>query len=429
MASWHSFVFDKKQYGHCFACVQWFKEYPNNSLFKNPSSVYYAKVFKLPSPATFIPVQRIQSLVMHDHSRRKELGFARLRVEHNGSKHNFVIVDQKVTPLLGLKSSQSMGLVKIMVSGVDTTDNNINAVPENVSSDSVLSPFADVFQGVGCLPGEYNIQLDKEGHPMVHPPRRVPVPKKKAMKAELDKMVTNKIIVPLTVPTDWVSSVLAVPKKDGSVRICLDPKDLNTAIKRSHYPLPTVDDVTSLLTKAKVLNVMDAKSGFWQVKLSESSSYYTTFNTPFGRFRWWRMPFGISSTPEVWQRKMNEAIQDLCGVEVIADDFLVGGFGDTVLEAIKDHDQNLTAFLQRCRKLNLTLNPQKVKLRMSEVPFMGHLLTADGIITDPNKVRAIKDMSTPTDVKSRCVVLKLKMLSGVGFPFIKLRALFVKSQC
>ena len=400
---------------------------------------------------------------MHDHSKRKALGFARLRVEYNGSKHdlNFVIADQKVTPLLGLKSSQGMGLVKIMVSGFDTTVNNINAVPEqavpeNVSSDSVLSPFADVFQGVSCLPGEYSIQLDKEVRPVVHPPRRVPVPKKEAMKAELDKMMTNQIIVPVTEPTDWVSSVLAVPKKDGSVRICLDPKDLNTAIKRSHYPLPTVDDVTSRLTKAKVFSVMDAKSGFWQVKLSESSSYYTTFNTPFGRFRWLRMSFGISSAPEVWQRKMNGAIEGLCGVEVIADDFLVCGFGDTVLEAIKDHDQNLTAFLQRCRKLNPTLNPQKVKLRMSEVPFMGHLLTADGIITDPNKVRAIKDMPIPTDVKSlkrslgmvnsqssfqtypvylsRCVVLKLKMLSGVGFPFImrlsrKLRVLFVKPQC
>ena len=161
-----------------------------------------------------------------------------------------------------------------------------------------------------------------------------------------------------------------------------------------------MDDVTSRLTKAKLFSVMDAKSSFWQVKLSESSSYYTTFKTPFGRFRWLRMPFGISCAPEVWQRKMNETIEGLCGVEVIADDFLVCGFADTVLEAIKDHDQNLTAFLQRCRKLNLTLCPQKVKLRMSEVPFMGHLLTADDIITDPNKVRAIKDMPTPTDVRS-----------------------------
>ena len=112
------------------------------------------------------------------------------------------------------------------------------------------------------------------------------------------------------------------------------------------------------------------------------------------------MPFGISSAPEVWQRKMHEAIEGLLGVEVIADDFLVCGFGDTVDEAVKDHDQNLTAFLQGCRELNLTLNLQKIKLRLSQVPFMGHLLTADGVVTDPNKVRAIRDMPTPTDVKS-----------------------------
>ena len=126
----------------------------------------------------------------------------------------------------------------------------------------------------------------------------MPVPKKKAMKTELDQMVADKIVTPVTEPTDWVSSILAVPKKDGSVRICLDPKDLNTAIKRSHYPLPTVEDVTSRLTNAKVFNVLDAKSGFWQVKLTENSSYVTTFNTPLGRFRWLRMPFGISSAPE-----------------------------------------------------------------------------------------------------------------------------------
>lgn len=80
----------------------------------------------------------------------------------------------------------------------------------------------------------------------------MPAPKKKAMKREFDKMVADEIIIPFTEPTDYVSSVLAVPKKDGSVRICLDPKDLNIAIKRSHYPLPSVEDVISRLTNAKV---------------------------------------------------------------------------------------------------------------------------------------------------------------------------------
>ena len=97
---------------------------------------------------------------------------------------------------------------------------------------------------------------------------------------------------------------------------------------------------------------------------------------------------------------MHGSIEGLQGINVIADDFLVCGYGDTVDEAVTDNDQNLTAFLQRCRELNPTLNPQKIKLRHSQVPFMGHLLTSDGVVTDPNKVRAIRYISTPTDVKS-----------------------------
>ena len=91
-----------------------------------------------------------------------------------------------------------------------------------------------------------------------------------------------------------------------------------------------MDDVTSPITKAKGFCVIHAKSGFCQVKLSESSSYYTSFNTPFGRFRWLRMPFGITSAPEVWQRKMNDSIEGLRGVEVLADDFYCVGL-ETVL--------------------------------------------------------------------------------------------------
>ena len=133
------------------------------------------------------------TLVMHDHSRRKALGFTRMKVEHNGSKHelSFVIVDQKVTPLLGLQSSKGMGLIKILVSSANTPINNVIETPkqdpvvsEDVTNDPVLSPFVDVFQGIGCLPGEYNIQLSKDAHPVVQPPRKVPVPKKESMKTD-----------------------------------------------------------------------------------------------------------------------------------------------------------------------------------------------------------------------------------------------------
>ena len=141
------------------------------------------------------------------------------------------------------------------------------------------------------------------------------------------------------------------------------------------------------------------------MNLSENPTYLTTFNTPFGCFRWLRMPFGISSALEIWQRKMHEAIEGLQGVEMIGDDFLVCGFGDTVDEATKDHDQNLTAFIQRWREFNLTLKLQKIRLRLSQVPFIGHLLTAGGVVTDLNKVRTLRDIPTPTDFKSSEIFL------------------------
>ena len=112
------------------------------------------------------------------------------------------------------------------------------------------------------------------------------------------------------------------------------------------------------------------------------------------------MQFGIKSAPEVWQRKAHEFIEGLDGVEVVMDDFLVVGCGDTVEEAMTNHDQNLFALLDRARERNLKLNSEKIHLRLQEVPFMGHLLTPQGLIPDPAKVEAIVNMPVPTDVKS-----------------------------
>ena len=143
--------------------------------------------------------------------------------------------------------------------------------------------------------------------------------------------------------------------------------------------------------------VLDVRHGFWHVQLDEASSFLTTFNTPFGRYRWKRMPFGICSAPEVFQRRMHEVIEGLQGVEVVADDFVVVGFGNAE-EATQDHDRSLRAFLQRCEERNLKLNDQKLKLRMQEVPFIGHVATADGLCVDPSKVQAIMEMPPPDDV-------------------------------
>ena len=123
--------------------------------------------------------------------------------------------------------------------------------------------------------------------------------------------------------------------------------------------MPTIEEIATRLNGAKLFSVFDASNGFWQVELDEESGMLTTFNTPFGRYRWKRMPFGINSAPEVWQRRMREHIEGLKGVEVIADDFVIVGYGNTPAEWQSDHDQNVCAFLNHCRERNLKLNEKK----------------------------------------------------------------------
>lgn len=111
-------------------------------------------------------------------------------------------------------------------------------------------------------------------------------------------------------------------KEKQKATLCLDPKDLNHAIQREHYPLPTIEDIATRLHGTKVFTKLDVRNGFWHVALDEDSLFLTTFYTPFGRYRWRRLPFGISSAPEVLQRKTHELIDGLSGMEVVADDFI-----------------------------------------------------------------------------------------------------------
>ena len=119
--------------------------------------------------------------------------------------------------------------------------------------------------------------------PVVHPPRQIPYMLRDKVKAELDRMERMGIITKVEQPTKWVSPIVVVKKPNGDVRICLDPVDLNKAVKREHYPLRTMEDVGATLSDVRVFPTLDATSGFYQIRLAEESTWLTTFNTPFGR--------------------------------------------------------------------------------------------------------------------------------------------------
>ena len=161
--------------------------------------------------------------------------------------------------------------------------------------------------------------------------------------------------------------------------------------------MPTLEEFLPTLSQAKIFTVLDAKDGFHQVKLDEASLQLTTFWMPFGCYRYLRMPFGISSAPEEFQRRMHATLQGLPGVKVIADDILVFGSGATDEEC---HDANLDRLLQRAQEKNLKFNKKKLRLCLPEVTYMGHRLTKEGLSPDTLKIKAIQEMPRPDSKKA-----------------------------
>ena len=159
--------------------------------------------------------------------------------------------------------------------------------------------------------------------------------KRDAVYNELQRMMKLGVITSVKEPTVWVNSMAIVYKSDGNIRICIDPKYLNKAIRREHYSMATLEDIAARMPKAQIFSRVDATSGYWKIKLSEHASKLITINTTFGRFCYLVMHFRISSASEIWQRAMVDEFGDLDGVEIAANDILIWG------ENHEQHDERL----------------------------------------------------------------------------------------
>ena len=258
------------------------------------------------------------------------------------------------------------------------------------------SPFArypSLFQGLGKLEGAYTIQLEEGAKPYATTvPRRVAIPLLKPVKEELARMVKLGVISPVREPTTWCAGMVVVPKGNQRVRICVDLTHLNRSVRRERHPLPAVEQSLAQLAGARVFTTLDANSGFWQIPLDRQSALLTTFITPFGRYCFHRLPFGITSAPEHFQRRMSDILTDLDGVVCMMDDVLIHGCTP------EEHDARLEKVLQRLHDTGLTLNLQKCQFSQSEVKFLGQVVNKDGIHPDPDKVRAIQEVQPPKTV-------------------------------
>ncbi|UYV78262.1 K02A2.6-like, partial [Cordylochernes scorpioides] len=352
--------------------------------------------------------------VMQERSNNLDISNARL--ENFGGVILKPIVNINQKPLLSAKTIEDLNLV--------TKHDAVYHLANSSCSraESIINKYEDVFKGLGMLPKEYHIEIEKEATPVQQHPRRIPIGLKAEFKRKLDDLEGRGIIERVQKSSSWISNLVLV-KKQNKLRVCLDPRDLNKVIKRPHFQIPTIDEILPSLNNAKIFTVIDAKDGFWQVKLDSQSSDLTTFWTPFGRYKWLRMPFGISAAPEEFQRRLHEVIEGLEGVEVIADDILVFGKGNTTEDAIRDHNIKLEQLLKRARERNLKFNKDKIRLCSNHVNYMGHILSDEGLRPDPGKVEAIKAMSRPQNHRFQPADLQRYLpvaavvpdASGVGF--------------
>ena len=187
-------------------------------------------------------------------------------------------------------------------------------------------------------------------------------------------------------PTQWCAVMVVVPEKSGEVRTCIGLKALNNNVPREVHPIPKVAETLAQLAGANIFSKLDANSGFWQIPLSDDSRLLTTFVTTNGCYK---LPFGISSAPELFQKRMQSILEGLKGALCHMDDVLIFGSNKD------ENDKNLLAALESA---GVTLNPNKCEFYKGSIKFLGHVIDKDGIRADPSKTQAIVQMEAPQSV-------------------------------
>ena len=307
------------------------------------------------------------------------IGEATARLVYKGTECTqpiFVVRNVKQN-LLGFHAIQALQILK-----------DVNAVTQ-----SIPEQLPTLFTGLGTLKGKpYEICLKPEAQPFaLYTPRNVPLPLRQKVIEELSRMQSLGVISPVEEPTPWCAGMVVVPKKSGAVHICVDFQPLSDNVLRKVHPLPNVDENLAQLAGAQVFSKLDTNCGFWQIPLSEQSRMLTAFITPFGRFVFNKLSFGISSAPGHFQRRMQQIHNGQEGTICHMDDMLIHGRDQ------QEHDARLNGALKRIQEAGLILNPDKCKFSQDKLTFLGHVIDGRGISPDPSKTNAVLGMESPTN--------------------------------
>ncbi|XP_039307927.1 uncharacterized protein K02A2.6-like [Solenopsis invicta] len=296
----------------------------------------------------------------------KPIGKVKLRCKNTDRDEvlEFIVVDLNVKLILGLPSIQKLGYIK-----------HINNIQINSEKEKFIQSNIDIFTGLGTFKDTCTITLKKNSEPVARPCRR------------LEK---QKIIAKVNGASEWVNSLVIIEKPNKTLRLCLDPQELNKCIEREFFEIPSFEEINSKLSGKQYFLVLDFKNGFYQVKLDSESSKFTVFSTPFGCYKFLRLPFGIKTAPEIFQKINQKNFGDIDNVIIYFDDLLIAA------NSKEEHDKILHKVIDRAREIDVKFNKEKVQYRKTEVKYMGHIFNREGMRIDKDRIRAIDELKTPT---------------------------------
>ena len=288
------------------------------------------------------------------------------------------------------KSCENESKVKIDRSNL--SENQLEKVQE------LLHNFDHIFSkgptDIGCTNLlKHKIVLEDET-PFKQPYRRIPPGLYDEVRQHIKEMLEADVIRESESP--FSSNIVLVRKKDGSLRFCIDWRQLNAKTKKDAYKLPRFDDIVDSLTGAVYFSKLDLRAGYWNVELEESSKQYTAFNCGnLGFYEMNRLGFGLCNSPATFQRLMERCMGDkhLKECLIFLDDILVYS------KTFEEHIERLHAVFSKLAEHKLKLKPSKCELFKSSVTYLGHIISSQGICTDPDKTNTVSNWPAPTNVK------------------------------
>ena len=261
----------------------------------------------------------------------------------------------------------------------------------------IVKEFSDVFPyDISVLPSdrviEFVIELILGTEPISIPPYRMVPAELKELKAQLEELLSKDFIRPSTSP--WGAPVLFLKKKDGSLRLCIDYKQLNRATIRNQYPLPRIDELFDQLHGSRVYSKIDLRSSYHRFRVQENDVSKTAFRTRYGHYKFLVMPFRLTNALAAFMDLMNRVFSPYLNkfVIVFIDDILVYS------GSLEEHTEHLRTILSILRECQLYAKFSKCRFWLDKVSFLGHVILVEGIIVDPQKIEAIVNWKPPTNV-------------------------------